>query len=157
AGDLSDFECQLNWVGDCGGHVAATLPLLAAFLDEPFEPSPYAPASRLFWNEFYVDLGEAGRPIRSKFVDYRSEMQRRRKVLEKRAETFFSGGPTEDHERFAAFVTGQNELEEYARFRAVAEKQQSGWRSWPSGLRDGVIRPGDYDPRVARYHLYAQW
>ena len=35
--------------------MVATLPLLAAFLDEPFEPSPYAPASRLFWNELYLD------------------------------------------------------------------------------------------------------
>ena len=34
---------------------SATLPMLAAFLDEPFEPSPYSPASRLFWNEFYLE------------------------------------------------------------------------------------------------------
>ena len=35
--------------------MVGTLPLLATFLDEPFEPSPYAPASRLFWNELYLD------------------------------------------------------------------------------------------------------
>ena len=34
----------------------ATLPMLASFLDEPFNPSPYAPVSRLFWNEFYLDI-----------------------------------------------------------------------------------------------------
>ena len=28
----------------------------ASFLDQPFNPSPYAPVSRLFWNEFYLDL-----------------------------------------------------------------------------------------------------
>ena len=28
---------------------------------DPFEPSPYAPASRLFWNELYVDLARAAR------------------------------------------------------------------------------------------------
>ena len=27
----------------------------AAFLDHPYEPSPYSPASRLFLNELYVD------------------------------------------------------------------------------------------------------
>ena len=39
-----------------GGGLVGTLPLLAAFLDEPFEPIPYSPASRLFWNEFYLDV-----------------------------------------------------------------------------------------------------
>ena len=34
----------------------ATLPILAAFLDEPCAFSPYSPASRLFWNELYLDL-----------------------------------------------------------------------------------------------------
>jgi hypothetical protein len=28
-------------------------PLLAAFLDEPYNPSSYAPVSRLFWNELF--------------------------------------------------------------------------------------------------------
>ena len=36
--------------------MVATLPMLAAFLDEPYEPSPYSPASRLFWNEFYLNI-----------------------------------------------------------------------------------------------------
>jgi 4-alpha-glucanotransferase len=32
------------------------LPLLAAFLDVPFECSPYRPASRMFWNELFLDV-----------------------------------------------------------------------------------------------------
>ena len=55
AGDLSDLEALAEWTASLGGGVVGTLPLLAAFLDEPFEPSPYAPASRLFWNELYLD------------------------------------------------------------------------------------------------------
>ena len=39
-----------------GRRVVGTLPLLAAFLDEPFDPSPYSPVSRLFWNELYLDV-----------------------------------------------------------------------------------------------------
>ena len=38
-----------------GIDVVSTLPLYAAFLDEPFDPSPYAPVSRLHWNEVYLD------------------------------------------------------------------------------------------------------
>src|SRR3954467_15641604 len=59
SGDLTDLETVVSWVGACGGDVAGTLPLLAAFLDEPCEPSPYVPASRLFWNELYVDPARA--------------------------------------------------------------------------------------------------
>ena len=54
-GDFSDLETLAEWTAGLGGGVVATLPLLASFLDEPFEPSPYAPASRLFWNELYLD------------------------------------------------------------------------------------------------------
>ena len=51
-------------LGESGGHgwrkkgetLSRTLPLLPLFLDEPFEPSPYAPVSRLLWNEFYIDI-----------------------------------------------------------------------------------------------------
>ncbi len=37
-----------------GVDMVATLPLYAAFLDEPFDPSPYSPISRLHWNELYL-------------------------------------------------------------------------------------------------------
>src|SRR5207302_8021106 len=56
AGDFADLEALTEWVTSLGGGMVATLPLLAAFLDEPFEPGPYSPASRLFWNEFYLDV-----------------------------------------------------------------------------------------------------
>ncbi len=48
-----------------GVDALITLPLYAAFLDEPFDPSPYAPISRLHWNEAYLDDGwtaERARP-----------------------------------------------------------------------------------------------
>ena len=37
--------------------VVASLPMLAGFMGaSPHDPSPYSPASRLFWNEFYIDM-----------------------------------------------------------------------------------------------------
>jgi 4-alpha-glucanotransferase len=56
AGDLGDLRRLIEWTGAQGGHAVATLPLLAAFLDEPREISPYLPVSRLAWNELYIEL-----------------------------------------------------------------------------------------------------
>ena len=56
AGDFSDLSQLVDFTAGLGGHAVATLPMLASFLDEPFNPSPYAPVSRLFWNEFYLDI-----------------------------------------------------------------------------------------------------
>src|SRR3990172_1199006 len=56
AGDLADLGALAELASRWGGSAMATLPLLAGFLDKPFEPSPYRPVSRLFWNEFYLAL-----------------------------------------------------------------------------------------------------
>jgi 4-alpha-glucanotransferase len=156
AGTLTEFESLMDWMLRHGGRVGATLPLLSAFLDKPFDPSPYSPASRLFWNEFYVDVGTSSRPNHSDLVDYRREMQFRRSALEKQARFFFKAkGP--EFSSFRQFVQKNAELTQYARFRAVTEKQASGWTGWPSRLRDGDIRRSDYNRDAEAYHLYAQW
>jgi 4-alpha-glucanotransferase len=55
-GDLADLEQLATWVGQAGGATLATLPLTATFVSEPFDPSPYAPISRLFFSELYLAL-----------------------------------------------------------------------------------------------------
>jgi 4-alpha-glucanotransferase len=166
AGDLSDFENLAAWMYRLGGSVAATLPLLGAFLDEPFEPSPYSPATRLFWNEFYIDLERipefAGRrlpeaPGRTRFVDYRAVMAYKRRVLEELSSAFFSAALPERLQAFRKFVRENTGVEDYARFRSVTDRQQKGWRAWPARLRDGAIRNTDYDGATKNYHLYSQW
>jgi 4-alpha-glucanotransferase len=130
---------------------------LAAFLDTPFEPSPYSPASRLFWNEFYVDNGKATKAKPRDLVDYRGEMQVRRSELERQAVAFLKNRESLDYHRFKEFVKNSPNLAPYARFRAVTEKQGTGWTSWPSRLQNGRISGRDYDPKVEQYHQYAQW
>jgi 4-alpha-glucanotransferase len=171
AGDLTDFENVVDWMAGLGGSVAATLPLLAAFLDEPFEPSPYSPASRLFWNEFYVDVtripefagsSEARRlaekqPRKTKFIDYRALMAHKRGILEELARTFFSSPNSERLHTFGNFVREHQGIEDYARFRAVTDRLHSGWNKWPARLRGGDIRNGDYDEGTKNCFLYSQW
>lgn len=177
-GDFTDLEALLDWVGDLGGGVVATLPFLAAFLDEPCEPSPYVPASRLFWNELYLDpsrspdlprcpeaqallgsaalRGELARLRGAPLVDYRAAMRAKRPVLEALARSVFRE-PSARREALLAFAAARPHLEDYARFRAVGERLRRPWHAWPSHLREGEVRAGDYDEDARRYHLYVQW
>lgn len=178
-GDLSDLGELAEWVGGLGGRAVATLPLLAAFLDEPFEPSPYAPASRLLWNELYVDpravpelerSEEARRLLSSSelrlelqalaglpLVDYRRVAAARRRVLEALARTFFRDGAPGRRAAFQAFLRSNPTVLDYARFRAAGERHRAPWRSWPAPDRDGALRDRPQDEPACRYHLYAQW
>jgi 4-alpha-glucanotransferase len=178
AGNLSDLKVLLNRLREMGGSIVGTLPLLASFMEEPFEPSPYSPVSKLFWNEFYIDITRVPemalcppaqhllestelqleiRELRTDpLVDYRRGMAVKRKILEELARCCFSS----DSERQRALWRWASEdvrIRDYARFRAVVEKRRSGWPVWPQRLRDGHVRQEDYDPEVERYHLYVQW
>jgi 4-alpha-glucanotransferase len=141
------------------------LPLLATFLEEPFEPSPYSPISRLFWNEFYLDpsrvpefsgsqqarrLLESMSPSRTVLVNYRDVMRNKRAVMEAMARAFFENAPAERGRDFDRFVTNNPELGEYARFRARTDRERQGCHEWQGDAFDN-------DPAIERYHLYAQW
>src|SRR6185312_11304152 len=144
AGNFSDWEKLSCWLGEQGAGVAGTLPLLAAFLDYPVcEPSPYSPASRLFWNEFYLDVtrvpefaacrdaktllrsAEFQKDLRafrrSEMIDYRTQWQARRRVLELLAGCFFSRTSLR-RTQFDRFLRERPEVQDYAAFRAVGEK-----------------------------------
>jgi 4-alpha-glucanotransferase len=178
SGDYSTLKSLADWVSDMGGNVVATLPLLPTFLDEPFEPSPYAPVSRLMWNEFYIDIGsitelaECPRaqellqslPFKAErkvlgdlpLVDYRRMMALKRRVLEA-CSHYLTTERSSRSVDFQRFIQDKPAVEDYARFRAVMEKQQVPWHSWPKRLCDGTLNEGDYDEVVKHYYMYAQW
>lgn len=178
AGDFTDLETLVEWALDLGGGTVGSLPILASFLDEPFEPSPYSPVSRLFWNEFYLDVTgvpellecpEAQAILNSRqfsqeiaslradsLVDYRRLMAAKRRILEQLAKAFFRKESLrrDELQRWAA---ANPRALDYARFRAAVERQRAGWPAWPERMRERDIQEGDYDTDVANYHLYAQW
>ncbi|HXE76314.1 MAG TPA: 4-alpha-glucanotransferase [Candidatus Xenobia bacterium] len=178
AGDFSDLKRFAAWAGRQGSCLLGTLPLLPAFLNELFEPSPYSPVSRLFWSEFYLDVTQAPELVqcpsaqrrlnsaqfrraleqlhREPLVDYRRGMALKREILEGLAQTFFSrrGGPPPE---FCRFLKTTPQLEDYTRFRATTELRRRPWSQWPARLRGGDLRPGDYEESDRRYHLYVQW
>lgn len=175
---FSELESLIEWTAAQEGDIVATLPLLSTFLDEPYDPSPYAPASRLFWNEFYLDVMRVpelpGCPpaqallasesfqfdladLRSgTHVDYRRQMVLKRRVLEELAHSFFEL-PSARQADFHRFLKAHPGIEDYAAFRAVGERLKAPWPEWPQPLRQGTYHPGDYDARARNYHLYVQW
>ncbi|MCF7762728.1 MAG: 4-alpha-glucanotransferase [Verrucomicrobia bacterium] len=178
AGDFGDLQNFTEWISTQGGDTVATLPLLPAFLDDPCEPSPYSPVSRLFWNEFYIDIEAipelhacpaALRLVRSRafekrcqrlrdseLVNYREQMAAKREVLEILSRFVFSK-PSRRRDLLEQHLQAQPRIGDYARFRATCERHGTSWTQWSARMRKGTLLENDFDPAVRNYHLYAQW
>jgi len=177
AGDFSDLAALMDWIAEQQGDLVATLPILAA-VDIAKDPSPYAPTSRFFWNEFYLDLtqipelhrspkarrllaglaagDEVQRLRRARLVDYGRLMALKRRVLEQLSEAF-DAAPAKRRAALAEYCRKHPDALSYARFRAAQERRREPWPRWPDRLRRGQLTSGDFEESVARYHLYAQW
>jgi 4-alpha-glucanotransferase len=171
AGDLGTLRRLFAQVAVRGGRHVATLPILAASLDEPCEFSPYAPISRMFWNELYLDLaalaGEIGAEpphpppiIAGTRIDYRAQYHWRRHALDPMAERLLATRGAEI-DAWAAEAGAYD----YAAFRAFGEATRRSWHGWPAAWRDGVpviasradaIALGADATRVTT-HAVAQW
>jgi 4-alpha-glucanotransferase len=119
-----------------GTDVLTTLPLHAAFLDDPFDPSPYAPVSRLHWNELYIDdadLPAAPVPPQGRYLDWATLAERRRAQLVRAADELDDRAAA----RLEAFVAERPDVDAFARFLTTRNH-------------------GAADPRVVTSHVLAQ-
>jgi 4-alpha-glucanotransferase len=177
-GDISDLESLLEFASDLGARAVGTLPLLAAFLDEPFNPSPYAPVSRLFWNELFLDISripelaacasaqtemnsaafraEVERLRAAPHVEYRRAMMLKRGILERLLGCLLESDSSRRAE-FDSFVQAHAGSQDYASFRAKVERERNTWENWRGAQRAGKLEAGDYDEAARQYHLYVQW
>ncbi|MEA2592728.1 MAG: 4-alpha-glucanotransferase [Actinomycetota bacterium] len=175
-GDFRDLGDLQDWIGEEGGHFVATLPLFATFLDHPFEPSPYSPVTRRFWNDVFIDvaslpeletsaaareaLAEAAPGLleagQEPLVDYHAVAAAKRSVLAAAAGSLISGGGTrrEELERFAA---ADPALDDYAAFRAFGEAFRGPWQEWPDEARAGRLAPSGVPEDARNYHRYVQF
>jgi 4-alpha-glucanotransferase len=176
--DVTDLDVLGAWIDGYGGKVIGTLPLLATYLDEPCDPSPYAPVSRRFWNEVFLDVERlpemaGSAPARARLDDpaTQAEIAALRRLpqfdaarqcrlvtslLDDLTTTFFAQ-PVSERAAFDRWVADHPLVIAYGRFRAAVERQRAGWREWPERTRGGLLLVDDFDRRVAARHVYAQW
>jgi 4-alpha-glucanotransferase len=177
-GTYSDLHTLIDWVRSLGGASISSLPLLPTFLDKPYEPSPYLPISKLLWNELYIDVSKVAELEncheamaltnsltfqqkvqslqRDRLVDYREQMKIKKAVLKILSQHFFSYDSPRRRE-FESFISDHANIDLFARFRAVMERQNTVWQKWQSELREGNLRDSDFDKEIWQYHLYVQW
>lgn len=169
-GDYRTLDEFRSWAASVGAATVGTLPLLATFLQRPFDPSPYAPISRTMWNEVFVDprippefdapgvqsylaqpavQQELARLRKRPLVDYAGVYLLKREVLH-RMRAALQAFP--DRRRaYEDFLAGQPEVLEYARFRA-AHETHGAWRTW-----NPPTKIPESDPGLVADYAYAQW
>ncbi|MGI9586047.1 MAG: 4-alpha-glucanotransferase [Acidimicrobiia bacterium] len=151
-GALAELRGFVDLCRGSGVQVVGTLPLLAAFDDEP---SPYSPASRRAWNELFVDL--AGVPgwsadipeakEGSQWVDYESSGREIRLALSKYAEHVASTPRLRSN--VDAYLDAEPEIRRYSTFRARTDVHGRDWRGWSQSAEAPEER--------VRYHETVQW
>ena len=160
-GDFGDLAHLCQLVRQARGAFVGTLPLLAADYEADLTAlSPYAPSSRLFWNEIYLDVDNlpachpeqsegstkwresgsfANAPVLdgifdqdAKLVDYAAAYAAKKKMIAAAAQEFFVAGGADD-ENYQAYRARMPYLDTYATFR------------------------GKGDAAAENYHRYAQY
>jgi 4-alpha-glucanotransferase len=175
-GTYTDLGRLAEWTGQVGGALVGTLPLYPVFLEEPVDPSPYRPVTKLGLSELYIDptglpeleIAPAARRLlasdavrqevdasrASRFVDHGRVMATLRSVLAPMAEALFATS-SERRSELEAFAAARPELAAYARFRSAFDRLGSPWTGW-SAAEVAVADRGTGDD-VEHFHLYVQW
>lgn len=136
---LKELEQLQLFLKKQGGSFIGTLPLLAPVAgSSSFDPSPYAPSSRLFGNEIYLDIPLIARQmncedyynhlqhqhpltnlqgiINSNYVEYEAIYQHKKNLLKPLAEYFFAHHLPKDSQ-FDLYLKQYPEIKDYSHFR----------------------------------------
>jgi 4-alpha-glucanotransferase len=139
-GSFKELNVAHKWMKRHKGHWIGSTPLLALNYDaKPFDPSPYSPVSKLFWNEIYLDIdallkaypkSKANALVRSttydqeraslnalEYVDYQGVYGQKKETLQLLADEFFKRGD-DKKSAFKAFIQTNPEAMSYAKFRS---------------------------------------
>jgi 4-alpha-glucanotransferase len=184
-GDFGDLRTMIRWAGSLGAAFVGVNPLHALAARPGSDPSPYAPASRMFLNFLYLNLEMvpelaacreaqelagchprlAQAPLISYEEVYRLKLQGLRFLY--RTFTEMHGTPeaprTPRGREFAHFLEQKGEtLARFGQFFALADfLRQSDWRRWPLEYRHpgspAVESFSREHPEDIRFYQYGQW
>lgn len=159
-GHLGDLGALGDWLHDLGGDLVGTLPLLATF---DGDASPYAPVSRVAWNERHLDLGAlpeaeggpgeptiGGVPVvgaGDRLVDWGAEVARVRSALA----TMVGRLSGTRRAELDAFCADRPHVDALARWRAEVDAHG------PPAPGQPLTADGAGDPDGVLRHRYAQW
>ncbi len=157
------------WTHQHGGALVGTLPLLPTFLGaDPYDPSPYAPVTRLAWSEFFVDLRAIPLPVDTMeyqlatiagtsetwLVDYQTSWQQRFAALT--AVSHQLAQQTALRQEIETWLDAHPVLMEYASFRAAVDRFGRPSR-WSSSRRTELLRSAVRPGEPAWPYAVAQW
>ncbi|KTD17125.1 1,4-alpha-glucan branching protein GlgB [Legionella jordanis] len=165
-GDLNDFMQLAKWLNEHQGQLVATTPLFSVFLDEPCEPSPYSPISRLFGNELYLNLRaiadipeeyqeEIASLNEEPIINYKKTAALKRRIAQQQFKLLLKD-PAQKNE-LKSYLKKRPELKKYALFRAYMEHIGKPWEQWPDQQKNGEISEEDVSTEQYHYHLISQW
>ena len=145
-GDLTEMARAQKEIHERGGGFFGTLPLLSSSGEgTEYDPSPYSPVSRLFWNEIFLDVESLVRKTKSpaaealinkksfqeslakvretKFVDYPAVFSLKKQVLKILSIEFFENGGA-DTAAFRDFLKRAPLVKTYAEFRSTDTQER---------------------------------
>jgi 4-alpha-glucanotransferase len=172
-GTLAELRELCSWAGQQGASFVGVLPLLATYLDDPYDPSPFAPISKLFWNEALLDLeglteqradpsGAAWTPDhdalhafdRHDYVDFRKRMKHVEQVAMPATRTWLARGGA-DAPELRALRAVSPDLDHYAAFRSLVSAHGVPSR-WNDEVRALATRGEGASAEGVAFHQYVQ-
>lgn len=150
-GDFTDLMALIDLAAELGAAGVGLNPLHALFDDQPNEPSPYFPSSRLFLNPLYIDieaipefpglrlagLDELVTAARSApMIDYAAVASAKQRALALAYERFRARGAPQRQAAFARFREMRGPLlAQFACFEVLRRKFSAHWWDWPPSFR----------------------
>ncbi len=172
-GDLADLTWLARRTAAAGGSALLVSPMHAARPSRHQNPSPYAPASRLFLNVLHIALAEvpdAGLVDLSDLADAGEELNGRDLIDRDAAfalkltglERIWAAIGGRPGPAFEAYVSAQGRtLHHFATWSALSEFHDGAWWDWPAGFRrpgtDEVARFAAAHADRIRFWSWCQW
>jgi 4-alpha-glucanotransferase len=174
-GDFTDLFDLIELAAQVGAAGIGINPLHALFDDQPEQPSPYSPNSRLFLNPHYIDLAavpdfadaksemsaEAARLRATELIDHAGVAALKQRGLRMAYRAFKHAAASERRADFENFRRAHPPLAAFAAFEVLRRRFPQPWWQWPDEWRDptdaALARLRAEAADEVEFYEYVQW